>query len=53
MSPNADGETAAASADVVLQGNYNGDTWNTATNAYLRPYAAADRDVQETYFYIR
>ncbi|AWN24694.1 hypothetical protein DKM44_13825 [Deinococcus irradiatisoli] len=41
------------SADIVLQGNYNGDTWNTATNSYLRPYAQADRDVQETYFYIR
>ncbi|AZI42858.1 DUF4384 domain-containing protein [Deinococcus psychrotolerans] len=39
--------------DVVLQGQYSGDTWNTVTSSYLRPYALTDRDVQETFFYIR
>ena len=39
--------------DVVLQGQYSGDSWNTVTSSYLRPYAAPDRDVQETFFYIR
>ncbi|MEF2280218.1 DUF4384 domain-containing protein [Deinococcus sp. YIM 134068] len=37
----------------VFGGVYTGDRWNTSTNDYLRPYAPADRDIQETYFYIR
>ncbi len=41
------------SAEIALQGSYTGDTWNTATNSYIRPYALNDRDVQETFFYIR
>lgn len=40
-------------SDIVLSGVYSGDSWNVATNGYLTPYAPADRDVQETYFYIR
>lgn len=40
-------------SDLVLNGAYTGDRWNVATNQYLTPYAPADRDVQETYFYIR
>ncbi|RJF71229.1 MULTISPECIES: DUF4384 domain-containing protein [Deinococcus] len=39
--------------DLVLSGVYDSNRWNTTTTAYLTPYAAADRDVQETYIYIR
>ncbi len=39
--------------DLVISGTYDGTRWNTFTNDYLTPYAAADRDVQETYIYIR
>lgn len=38
---------------LVLRGVYNGNRWNTVTTQYLTPYAAEDRDVQETYLYIR
>jgi hypothetical protein len=38
---------------VVLSGIYDGNRWNATTTAYLNPYAPADRDVQETYLYIR
>jgi hypothetical protein len=38
---------------LVLSGTYDGTRWNSATTAYLTPYALADRDVQETYLYIR
>ncbi|SEJ85625.1 protein of unknown function [Deinococcus reticulitermitis] len=39
--------------DLVLGGSYDNGRWNTVTNAYVAPYAYADRDVQETYLYIR
>ena len=39
--------------DLVFSGVYDGQRWNGATETYLRPYALADRDVQETYLYIR
>lgn len=39
--------------DLVLGGMYDGNRWNNTTNAYLTPYNMADRDVQETYLYIR
>lgn len=39
--------------DLVLGGIYDGVRWNNVTNEYLSPYAPADRDVQETYVYIR
>ncbi|GAA5500572.1 hypothetical protein Dxin01_00293 [Deinococcus xinjiangensis] len=39
--------------DLVISGTYDGNRWNNTTNDYLTPYAAADRDVQETYIYIR
>ncbi|GHF49468.1 hypothetical protein HNQ07_002498 [Deinococcus metalli] len=39
--------------DLVISGYYDGDRWNTFTNAYVSPYPQADRDVQETFFYIR
>lgn len=39
--------------DLVLGGIYDNNRWNNATTQYLTPYAAADRDVQETYIYIR
>lgn len=39
--------------DLVLGGVYDGNRWNNATNVYLTPYNTADRDVQETYLYIR
>lgn len=38
---------------LVLRGVYNGNRWNTVTTEYLTPYALEDRDVQETYLYIR
>lgn len=37
---------------VVLNGRYDAGRWNDVTNDYLKPYAAADRDIQETYLYI-
>ncbi len=37
---------------VVLSGQYDAGRWNDATNAYLTPYSAADRDIQETYLFI-
>jgi hypothetical protein len=39
--------------DLILRGTYDGSQWNAATSAYLTPYAAGDRDVQETFLYIR
>ena len=39
--------------DLVLGGVYDDGRWNTVTTQYLTPYAVADRDVQETYIYIR
>lgn len=39
--------------ELVLSGTYDGTRLNTATTAYIQPYPAADRDVQETYLYIR
>lgn len=39
--------------DLVIRGVYDGTRWNTVTTEYLTPYAPADRDVQETYLYIR
>ncbi|WP_420595655.1 DUF4384 domain-containing protein [Deinococcus sp.] len=41
------------SSSLTFQGTYTVDRWNTATNTYLRGYPEADRDVQETFFYIR
>lgn len=38
---------------LVLSGIYDGNRWNSVTSNYLTPYAPADRDVQETYIYIR
>lgn len=39
--------------DLVLRGTYDNGQWNAVSEQYVSPYAAADRDVQETYFYIR
>ncbi|WP_309571491.1 DUF4384 domain-containing protein [Deinococcus sp.] len=39
--------------DLVVSGYYDGTRWNTFTEAYVNPYPQADRDVQETFFYIR
>jgi hypothetical protein len=39
--------------DLVLGGVYDGNRWNRASQDYLNNYAPADRDVQETYLYIR
>ncbi|MVN87861.1 DUF4384 domain-containing protein [Deinococcus sp. HMF7620] len=39
--------------DLVLRGTFDDGRWNATSNAYLEPYATADRDVQETYLYIR
>lgn len=39
--------------DLVLRGTYDNTRWNNTANEYLAPYPAADRDVQETYLYIR
>lgn len=39
--------------ELVLSGTYDGTRWNTATTTYIQPYPVADRDVQETYLYIR
>ncbi|MDL2343424.1 DUF4384 domain-containing protein [Deinococcus sp. MIMF12] len=39
--------------ELVFSGVYTEGRWNTATTTYVQPYAAADRDVQETSLYIR
>lgn len=39
--------------DLVLRGTYDGNTWNAATNEWLTPYALDERDVQETYLYVK
>lgn len=39
--------------DLVLRGVYDGNAWHTVTEDYLKPYAPEERDVQETFFYIR
>ncbi len=44
---------ARPSTDLYFQGSYDQGRWNDATNAYVQGYAPADRDVQETFFYIR
>lgn len=40
-------------SDFVISGVYDGNRWNAVTTEYVSPYAEADRDVQETFFYIR
>lgn len=40
-------------SDLIFSGTYDGARWNLTSDEYLRPYAQADRDVQETYLYIR
>ncbi|GGB79996.1 MULTISPECIES: DUF4384 domain-containing protein [Deinococcus] len=40
-------------SDLVLRGTYDEGRWNATSSAYLQPYAVEDRDVQETYLYIR
>jgi Domain of unknown function (DUF4384) len=37
----------------AFEGSYDAGRWNSATNSYTQGYAVGDRDVQETYFYIR
>lgn len=37
----------------AFEGTYDAGRWNTVTNTYTQGYAVGDRDVQETYFYIR
>ena len=44
---------ARPGTDLYFQGRYDQGRWNDATNTYVQSYAPADRDVQETYFYIR
>lgn len=39
--------------EIVVRGVYDGVRWNTMTSEYLAPYPLPDRDVQETYLYIR
>jgi Domain of unknown function (DUF4384) len=39
--------------DLYFQGTYDQGRWNETTNAYVQGYEPAERDVQETYFYIR
>ncbi|MFC6591753.1 DUF4384 domain-containing protein [Deinococcus lacus] len=39
--------------DLVVGGVYADDRWNAVSDQYLRPFEPEDRDVQETYFYIR
>ena len=41
------------STRLEFQGSYSVDRWNSATNAYVSSYPVAERDVQETFFYIR
>jgi len=38
---------------IVFTGRYDANTWNTHTNAYATTHGTQDRDVWETYFYIR
>ncbi|MGI8746809.1 MAG: DUF4384 domain-containing protein, partial [Deinococcus sp.] len=40
-------------ASIVFQGTYSAGRWNDATSAYVQAYSLNDRDVQETFFYIR
>ena len=44
---------ARPGTDLYFQGSYDQGRWNDATNGYVQGYAPADRDVQETSFYIR
>ena len=44
---------ARPGTDLYFQGSYDQGRWNDATNGYVQSYAPADRDVQETSFYIR
>ena len=44
---------ARPSTDLYFQGSYDQGRWNDVTNNYVQSYSATDRDVQETYFYIR
>lgn len=39
--------------ELVFSGVYNDGQWNAVTTQYVQPYGAADRDIQETYLYIR
>lgn len=40
-------------SELVFSGTYDLGRWNTVTVNHVQPYAQADRDVQETYLYIR
>jgi len=44
---------AQPGTDLYFQGSYDQNRWNDATSAYVQGYSPADRDVQETFFYIR
>ena len=41
------------SLDLYFQGVYDQNRWNYATDNYIQGYTPADRDSQETVFYIR
>ncbi|MFC4454645.1 DUF4384 domain-containing protein [Deinococcus sonorensis] len=41
------------SADLYLSGQYSSGSWNATIQQRLGGYAVADRDVRETFFYIR
>ncbi|ADV68533.1 DUF4384 domain-containing protein [Deinococcus maricopensis] len=44
---------SAPSTQLVFNGTYDQGRWNSVTQAYVEPYSAQDRDIQETFFYIR
>lgn len=40
-------------SNIVFSGRYDQNGWNTYTDAYVRPYGPQQRDIDETFFYIR
>ncbi|WP_027481451.1 DUF4384 domain-containing protein [Deinococcus pimensis] len=45
--------TERPSSTLVFRGQYSRGEWNTYTESYVRPYGVEQRDVYETFFYIR
>lgn len=45
--------TNRTSAQIVFSGRYDQNGWRTYTDAYLEPVGSSQRDVAETFFYIR
>lgn len=45
--------TVRPTSTIIFSGRYDLNRWNDATTTVIQPYQASERDIFETYFYIR